>query len=132
MRRYSWKTLVWGAAISVILFALPFFSQIFSKGFVASLDEMVRSIFPQAFLQWTFLGTFINFLCLLPLLIAVVMFAVEARTGYTLHGPGLDALYLPRKFREAITFIRSMQDGGSYGKELRSNPQEEPTGTVDT
>ena len=35
MRRYSWKTLVLGAAISVFLFALPFFSQIFSKAFVA-------------------------------------------------------------------------------------------------
>jgi glycosyltransferase involved in cell wall biosynthesis len=132
MRRYSWKTLVWGVAISVILFALPFFSQIFSKAFLTSLDEMVRSIFPQAFLQWTFLGTFINFLCLLPLLIAVVIFAVEARTGYTLHGPGLDAFYLPRKFREAITFIRNMQDGVSNEKELGSNSREEPAGIVDT
>ena len=112
MRRYSWKTLVLGAAISVFLFAVPFFSQIFSRAFVASLEEMVRSILPQAFLQWPFLGAFISFLCFLPFLIAEIIFAVEARTGYTLRGPGLDALYLPRQFREVITFVRSMQDGG--------------------
>jgi len=127
MRRYSWRTLVLGGAISIFLFALPFFSEIFSRSFVASLEDIVRSIFPQAFLQWTFLGAFINFLCLLPFLIAVVIFAVEARTGYTLRGPGLDALYLPHKFREAITFVRSMQDGGSCEKEPGTNPREEPT-----
>lgn len=129
MRRYSWKTLLLGAVISVFLFALPFFSQIFSRAFVASLEEISRSIFPQAFLQWPSLGAFINFLCLLPFLIAVVIFAVEARTGYTLRGPGLDALYLPRKFREAITFVRSMQDGDSCEKEPGTNPREEPTGS---
>lgn len=127
MRRYSWKTLVLGAAISVILFALPFFNQIFSKTFVVSLGEIVQFIFPQTFLQWPSLGAFINFLCLLPFLIAVVIFAVEARTGYTLRGPGLDALYLPRKFREAITFIRNMQDGSSCENKPVTNPGEEPT-----
>jgi D-inositol-3-phosphate glycosyltransferase len=128
MRRYSWKTLVLGAAISVFLFSLPFFSQIFSRAFVASLEELVRSILPQAFLQSPILGTFINFLSLLPFLITVVIFAVQARTGYTLRGPGIDALYLPRKFREAIAFVRSMQNGGSSKKELGTSPQEEPTG----
>jgi len=132
MRRYSWKTLVLGAAISVFLFSLPFFSQIFSRAFVASLEELVRSIFPQAFLQSPILGAFINFLSLLPFLITVVIFAVQARTGYTLRGPGIEALYLPRKFREAIAFVRSMQNGGSSKKELGTNPQEEPTGIAGT
>src|SRR5665647_2521927 len=68
MRRYSWKTLVLGAAISVFLFVLPFFSQIFSRSFVAGLDELVRSILPQSFLQSPILGAFINFLSLLPFL----------------------------------------------------------------
>jgi hypothetical protein len=119
---------VLGAAISVFLFALPFFSQIFSRAFVANLEEMIRSIFPQAFLHWSLFESFIDFLCLLPFLIAVVVFAVEARTGYTLRGPGLSALYLPRKFREAITFVRSMQDGVSIKKELGTNPREDPRG----
>jgi len=48
---------------------------------------------------------------MLPFLIAVIAFTVQARTGFTLRGPGIDALYLPRKFREAIAFIRSIQNG---------------------
>jgi D-inositol-3-phosphate glycosyltransferase len=132
MRRYSWKTLVLGAAISVFLFVLPFFSQIFSRSFVAGLDELVRSILPQSFLQSPILGAFINFLSLLPFLIAVVIFSVQARTGYTLRGPGIEALYLPRKFREAIAFIRSKQNGGSGEKEVGTSPQEEPTGIAGT
>jgi D-inositol-3-phosphate glycosyltransferase len=131
MRRYSWKTFVLGAAISVFLFALPFFSQIFSKAFITGLDELVRSILPQSFLNSPTLGAFITFLSLLPFLIAVIIFAVQARTGYTLRGPGLAALYLPRKFRETITFIRSMQDDGSIKKKLGNSPQEEQTGIVD-
>jgi hypothetical protein len=132
MRRYSWKTLVLGAVISVFLFVLPFFSQIFSRSFVAGLDELVRSILPQSFLQSPILGAFINFLSLLPFLIAVVIFSVQARTGYTLRGPGIEALYLPRKFREAIAFIRSKQNGGSGEKEVGTSPQEEPTGIAGT
>jgi hypothetical protein len=121
-----------GAVISVFLFSLPFFSQIFSRAFVTSLEELVRPIFPQAFLQSPNLGAFVSFLQLLPFLITVVIFAVQARTGYTLRGPGIEALYLPRKFRDTIAFIRSRQDGVSSKKELGTNHQEEPTGVAGT
>jgi D-inositol-3-phosphate glycosyltransferase len=132
MRRYSWKTLVLGAVISIFLFSLPFFSQIFSKTFVSSLQELVQSIFPQVLLQSPILEAFVSFLILLPFMIAIVIFAVEARTGFTLRGPGIEALYLPCKFREAIAFVRSVQDGGSILKELETYPREEreePTNT---
>ncbi len=127
MRRYSWKTLVLGAAISVFLFSLPFFNHIFSRSFMASLDEFVRFILPQVFLQSPLLGTVINFLSLLPFLISVVIFAVQARTGFTLRGPGIEALYLPRRFLDAIALIRSVYDGNSSKKELGIDTKEEPT-----
>jgi hypothetical protein len=126
MRRYSWKTLILGAAISALLFTLPFFSQIFSSAFVAGLEGIVRSIFPQSFLRSPFLGTFVSFLQLLPFLITLVIFVVQARTGYTLRGPGVEAIYLPREFREAIAFVRSMQNGGLYERESGTYPQKEP------
>jgi glycosyltransferase involved in cell wall biosynthesis len=126
MRRYPWKTLVLGAVISILLFALPFFSQIFSSAFVAGLEGIVRSIFPQSFLQSRFLGAFVSFLQLLPFLIAVAIFAIQARTGYNLHGPGIEAIYLPREFREAIAFVRNMQNGGLYARESGTYPQKEP------
>jgi len=126
MRRYPWKTLLLGAVISVLLFSLPFFSQIFSSAFVAGLAGFIRSIFPQSFLQSRFLGAFVGFLQLLPFLITVAIFAVQARTGYTLRGPGVEPTYLPREFREAIAFVRNMQNGGLYEKESGTYPQKEP------
>ncbi len=117
MRRYSWKTLLLGATFSVFLFALPFLEPVFSRAFVLRLEEIVMSIFPQVFLQSPILGAFIDVLPILPFLIAVVIFAVQARTGFTLRGPGIDALYLPRKFRETIAFIRNMQNRG-LGKDI--------------
>jgi len=37
--------------------------------------------------------------------------------GYTLRGPGINALYLPGRFRGAIAFIRRIQDGEAVRKE---------------
>jgi D-inositol-3-phosphate glycosyltransferase len=122
MRLYSWKALLLGGAISIFFFALPFFGQIFSRAFMTNLNNFFLSFLPQAFLQSPELGAFIDFVPILPFLIAVAYFGVQARTGFTLHGPGIKALYLPRKFREAIAFIRSMQDG-----ELRKKAEGELT-----
>jgi hypothetical protein len=101
-RRYAWKTLAVGAAFSLVLFMEPFLRPIFSRAFIAGFEAFVSVLFPSAF--W-------DVLPVLPLLIAVVAFAIQARTGFNLRGPGIDALYLPSKFREAIAFIRSAQDG---------------------
>jgi glycosyltransferase involved in cell wall biosynthesis len=109
-RRYSWRTLVIGAAISLLLFIEPFLSPIFSRAFISRFEEVIRFLFPETFLQSPVLEAFGDVMPILPFLIAVIVFAIQARTGFTLRGPGIDALYLPSKFREAIAFIRSMQN----------------------
>ena len=110
-RRYSWKTLVIGSAISLLLFIEPFLRPIFSRAFILRFEELMRFLFPETFLQSPILEAFMDVMPMLPFLIAVIAFTVQARTGFTLRGPGIDALYLPRKFREAIAFIRSIQNG---------------------
>ena len=110
-RRYSWKTLVIGSAISLLLFIEPFLRPIFSRAFILRFEELMRFLFPEAFLQSPVLEVFLDVMPMLPFLIAVIAFAVQARTGFTLRGPGIGALYLPRKFREAIAFIRNIQNG---------------------
>jgi glycosyltransferase involved in cell wall biosynthesis len=110
-RRYSWKTLVIGSAISLLLFIEPFLRPIFSRAFILRFEELMRFLFPETFLQSPVLEVFLDFMPMLPFLIAVIAFTVQARTGFTLRGPGIDALYLPRKFREAIAFIRNIQNG---------------------
>jgi hypothetical protein len=81
----------------------------------------MRFLLPEAFLKSPFLEAFLDILPILPFLIAVVVFAVQARTGSALRGPGIGSLYLPRKFREAIAFIRSIQNG-----QLLKEQSEEP------
>jgi hypothetical protein len=121
MRRYPWKTLIMGSVISMFLFVEPFLRPIFSRAFISRLEELMRFLLPEAFLKSPFLEAFLDILPILPFLIAVVVFAVQARTGSALRGPGIGSLYLPRKFREAIAFIRSIQNG-----QLLKEQSEEP------
>jgi glycosyltransferase involved in cell wall biosynthesis len=102
LRRYAWKTLAIGLVISLILFIEPFLRPMFSRAFISSLEELVRYLFPEVFL---------DILPTIPFLIAVIAFAAQARTGFALRGPGIPPLYLPRRFQEVITFIRSVQNG---------------------
>jgi glycosyltransferase involved in cell wall biosynthesis len=111
LRRYPWKTLAIGSVISLLLFIEPFLRPIFSRAFISRLEELVLYLLPEAFLQSPFLEAFLDILPIIPFLIAVVAFAVQARTGFALQGPGIHPLYLPRRFQEVIAFIRSVQNG---------------------
>jgi len=111
LRRYAWKTLAAGSVISLLLFIEPFLRPIFSGAFISRLEEFVRYLLPEAFLQSAFLAAFLDILPIIPFLIALVAFAVQARTGFALRGLGIPPLYLPRSFQEVIAFIRSVQNG---------------------
>lgn len=111
MRRYPWKTLAIGLVISLLLFLEPFLRPIFSRAFISRFEELMRYLLPEAFLQSPFLEAFLDILPIIPFLIAVVVFAVQARTGFALRGPGIGPLYLPRRFQEVTAFIRSVQNG---------------------
>jgi D-inositol-3-phosphate glycosyltransferase len=117
MRLYSWKTLVLGGAFSIFLFALPLFEQIFSRAFMGNINSFIQSFLPQAFLQSPALAAFIDISPILPFLVAVAIFGIQARTGFTLQGSGIKPLYLPRRFREVIAFIRNVQDGSLNKKQ---------------
>jgi D-inositol-3-phosphate glycosyltransferase len=107
-RRYAWKTLTVGAATSALLFAAPFLAPIFSRAFLGLLTPILES---------SALATFFDVLPILPFAVSVLIFVFQARVGYTLRGPGINALYLPGRFRGAIAFIRRIQDGEATGKE---------------
>jgi len=119
MRRYSWKTLIAGSVISLLLFIEPFLRPIFSRAFIARLEQLLWFLLPEAFLQSPFLEVFLDILPIIPFLMAVVIFALQARAGFALRGPGIDSLYLPGKFRGAITFIRSIQNGQLLKKKTK-------------
>jgi len=109
-RRFSWKTLVAGSIIALSLFVALFVRSILPKILVSIINELVKFLTASRLIQPSFLGIFLAVIPLIPLLVAVTVFAVEARTGFTLRGPGKETIYLPGQFREVITFIRNMQD----------------------
>jgi glycosyltransferase involved in cell wall biosynthesis len=111
MRRYPWKTLAIGLGISLLLFIEPFLRPIFSRAFISRFEELMRYLLPETFLQSPFLEALLDVLPIIPFLVAVVAFALQAKAGFALRGPGIGPLYLPRRFQEAIAFIRGVQDG---------------------
>ena len=109
-RRYPWKTLIAGSLVALLLFVGLFLTSILPQPLVAVINELVNSLARSGLLQPLFLQVFLALVALAPLLMALTVFALEARTGFTLRGPGKETIYLPSQFGEVITFIRNMQD----------------------
>jgi hypothetical protein len=53
---------------------------------------------------------FFTDLWLLPITITFLIFLVQARKGYALHGASIKPILLPASFKEAIEYIRKMLD----------------------
>jgi len=100
-RRFPWKTLMAGAAFSVFFFIVPLLRPVFSRAFLGWLTPILES---------PVLASFFDVLPFIPMAISVAVFIFQARVGFTLKGPGIDSLYLPGKFVDAISFIRRMQN----------------------
>jgi glycosyltransferase involved in cell wall biosynthesis len=109
-RRYPWKTLMAGSVIALLLFVGLFLTSVLPEPLAAMINELVSLLARSGLLQSSFLQVFLAIVALAPLLISLTVFALEARTGFTLRGPGKETIYLPSQFGEVITFIRNMQD----------------------
>jgi glycosyltransferase involved in cell wall biosynthesis len=109
-RRYPWKTLMAGSLIALLLLVGLFLTSILPQPLASVINELVNLLAQSGLLQSSLLQVFLAFVVLAPLLIALTVFALEARTGFTLRGPGKETIYLPSQFGEVITFIRNMQD----------------------
>jgi glycosyltransferase involved in cell wall biosynthesis len=109
-RRYSWKTLVAGSVVALLLFIGLFLRSVLPEPLSSIANELVNSLANSGQLQPMSPQVLLALIPVVPLLIALIAFALEARTGFTLRGPGKETIYLPGQFREVITFIRNMQD----------------------
>jgi D-inositol-3-phosphate glycosyltransferase len=109
-RRYPWRTLVVGLVISTFFLIAPALRSLLSSTFVARIEDLLETI--AAFLPNYFVSDmFTQFILpLLPFVICLIIFFFGARSGFNLYGEGIKPLYLPRRFREAIGFIREQID----------------------
>ena len=104
-RRYSWKIVAVGLLLSLFFLIEPSLEPIFSRAFMAKIAPVA------SFFQSPIIVAFLSFLPAIPVLMALLVFAFLARTGFTLRGPGLDPVYLPPTFKDTIAFIRNAQNG---------------------
>ncbi|MGA2767633.1 MAG: glycosyltransferase [Candidatus Bathyarchaeia archaeon] len=108
-RRYPWKILLAGLLPAFVLLLEPLWRYILKSTFISVIETLTSSIItivPQ-------LGSaqmLVILVASIPCLISIVAFAVQARTGFNLQASGIKLAYLPHGFREAIAFIRSVQD----------------------
>jgi len=65
---------------------------------------------------------------LAPISLALLIFAIQARQGFALHGITSRPVYLPRPFDEAIKYVRGIQDkiASSIEKGVASSRTEKP------
>jgi D-inositol-3-phosphate glycosyltransferase len=109
-RRYAWGTLLIGVIISILFLIAPSLRPLLSSDFTAQIDTWWHSI-TTSIPPWFTSNIFVHFLFpLLPLFISMIIFLLQARSGFKLHVIGIKPLYVPRKFREAIGFIREKID----------------------
>lgn len=109
-RRYPWKTLVEGSVFSILLFIGLFASSILPQPLPYLASELLQFLSTSLGIQSSLFNILLALVTLGPLLVAVAVFAIDARIGFMLRGPGKETIYLPGKFAEVITFIRNMQD----------------------
>ncbi|MCL4437146.1 MAG: glycosyltransferase family 4 protein [Thaumarchaeota archaeon] len=110
IRRYAWKTLLFGSLLSTFLFVEPYLRPIFSRTLLSRIGQLAQTAFPNIALQFDLPDTFTNNLPLIPISIAMVVFTIQARKGFALHGASIKPVYLPRPFVDIIKYIKSMEN----------------------
>jgi len=106
MKRLHWKTLLVGALLSILLFIQHFVFPIISRTLTSRLSILLSRLVP-------FVGfnpeTVIRYLSILPISIALILFLIGMREGYSLQGATLKPIFLPSSFSEAVQYVREMQ-----------------------
>ena len=108
-RRYPWKTLVAGFLPALIVILEPLWRSIFKTTFISAVETTVALVMA-AIPQLASPQILMMLVALIPFLLGLTVFALQARTGFNLQALGIKPVYLPRGFREAIAFVRNVQD----------------------
>lgn len=124
MRRYPWQTPLIGATVSMLLILAPSLSSLFSRDFLAKILNLVDKLTEISPIHFLVVNNLDNLLFLLPFLISLIVFLLRSKSCFSLCAPGIKPIYLPGKFKDAIGFIRKIQDN--------PEPEVEPEPVVQT
>ena len=107
-RRYAWKTLLSGAALSFLMFVHHYVTPILSRTLTSRLVHIITLLVPSITQN---LPQVLADIWVTPITIAFILFLFKVRKGFALNGPTISPTYLPPSFGEAIDRIRSIQQG---------------------
>ena len=108
-RRFPWKVLAAGFVPAFIILLDPLWRAILRSTFVSAMENWVSSMVVSAPL----LGSTQNLMTIVavaPMFIALGAFTIQSGSGFNLHGSRTRPIYLPRRFGEVVSFIRSIQE----------------------
>ena len=125
IRRYSWRTLVIGITLSLLMFIQHYVFPIISRPLTSRIDFLAINLVPNLRLQ--LLHVLAN-LWLVPISVAFLVFLVRGRKGYALHGARLNPIFLSQPFREAVRYIREKHDLVQSGESSDASIAEEKVG----
>lgn len=106
-RRYPWRIVLAGLLPALTLLLEPLWRAILKDTFISTMEKMLVSVTKTIDLSTQ---TLMILLVFVPMLTGSVIFALQARTGFNLHGLETKPVYIPHKFGEVVTFIRNVQD----------------------
>ena len=109
IRRYDWRTLVVGAALSVLILIQHYAFPIISTTLTSKIGILAASLLPGLRVQ--LLQALAN-LWLVPISLALLLFLLRGRRGYAIQGARLSPVFLPHSFKEPIQYIHEKQDLG--------------------
>jgi hypothetical protein len=94
---------------ALILLLEPLWRAILKNTFISVIEEWVNSIIA-ATPQLASPQNLMILVAVIPMLIGLGAFALQARTGFNLHASRTKPVYLPHGFSEVVAFIRDIQD----------------------
>lgn len=118
VRRSSWTTLAIGAIISSLMFTQHYISPILSRTLTSRVSQVVIRLVPGIAPE---MPRVLAGIWIIPISLALLLFLNSVRKGYAIHGATRNPIYLPNSFREAIAYLREVQDhttSGDYAKPI--------------
>jgi len=108
-RRYPWKILLAGLVPALVVLFEPLWRTILKSTFISTIEELLISI-TKAVPLLASTQTIVLIFTVVPCLLSLGAFTIQARIGFNLYGLGNKPIYLPHRFSEVVTFIRKVQD----------------------
>jgi len=121
-RRFPWKVLAAGFVPAFIILLDPLWRAILQPFFVSTIETWVNSIV-MAIPQLGSAENLMTIIAVAPMFIALGAFTIESGSGFNLHGSRTRPIYLPRRFGEVISFIRSIQEKQTEDQMPTKKPQ---------